>query len=103
MKPYEDLNEWERMKHDEIVLDARDEEEALRKEAEEEAARPAPEPVPADAEHTGDESCRICQGCEREFIDGSYTNCGCCECEADEAQRRAERPEAYEDESAGAW
>lgn len=101
MKSYEEMNEWERLKYDEIVLDARQEEEDTRREAEEAAARPAPEPVPADAEHTGDGGCLVCGPCEAEFIDGSYESDGCCECNEAEMQRRLENPEEFEHEVAG--
>jgi hypothetical protein len=97
MKHPDEMDEFELITYHTIVDDARAEEEHAAQEAAEAAARPAAEPVPADAEHTGDETCLICQGCESEFIDGSYTNCGCCDCEASEAQRRAENPEDDEE------
>ena len=38
-------------------------------------------------EHTGDDTCLVCDPCEAEFIDGSYEDCGCCECREREGER----------------
>lgn len=81
---YEDMDVWQQMKHDEIVHDARQEEEDAAREAAEEAADAAA----AEGE----------RGCEAEFIDGSYTYCGCEECderEEEDRQHAYERGEVY--------
>lgn len=102
MKHPDEMDEFELIKYHTIVDDAGAEEEAAAKEAAEEAARPAAEPVPADAEHTAEGDCPVCAAtgpCKSEFIDGSYTHCGCCPCEAD---WRAENPD-NDDELEGSW
>lgn len=58
-----------------------------------------------DDVHTNDSDCRVCDPCEAEFIDGSYDDCGCCECrdrEGDRIESAHESGDMTEDEAMAA-